>query len=106
MIQMKGCSIIVCLVALALAGCKKQEPGTPAVITGIDGRYCMCCGGYMITFNGERQPYVAEFFLIDNSADMPFDSSTTRYPIDVLVDFESETKCTGQFIKITKIKVR
>lgn len=85
--------------------CKKDnEYMSEAIITGYDERMCPCCGGLMITFNGEKRPYSGEFKLIENSADIDIKSNET-FPVYVEVNWTTEpNKCLGNYIKITRLK--
>ena len=75
-----------------------------AIITGYDAKMCACCGGLMINFNGETQPYKGDFKLIDNSADFDIKSYNT-FPVYVKVNCTSEpNKCFGNYIKVTRLK--
>ena len=90
---------------LTAGSCRKADKYTSdAIITGFDLRKCMCCGGLMITFNGEPRPYVGDFKLIDNSADLGISINET-FPIYVNVEWISDPyKCLGNYIKVTKLK--
>ncbi len=78
-----------------------------AILTGFDSRMCPCCGGLMITFNGETKPYTGEFFLIENDPSEFAINNNSSFPINVKVDWQSDTtKCSGNMIKITKFARR
>lgn len=82
---------------------------TLAVITGYDTRSCPCCGGLMINFNGETEPYKGAFYLIQNNpAEFGVDSAT-HFPLYVRVEWINEG-CTvgalGNLITITRYKRR
>jgi hypothetical protein len=56
-----------------------------AVITGFDGRKCMCCGGLIINFNHEIKSYAGEFYLLENlPSEMGIDDST-KFPMRRIV---------------------
>jgi hypothetical protein len=85
--------------------CQKDEKYmTDAILTGYDARSCACCGGLMVTFNGETQPYSGDFMLIENTDAIGI-SSTDRFPIYVELDWTSDsTKCFGNYITVTRIR--
>lgn len=75
-----------------------------AVLTGFDQRVCPCCGGLMVTFNGETKPYVAPFFLVENDpASLGVDANGS-FPIRVKIEYEQLTKCNQSFIRIKTFK--
>lgn len=77
-----------------------------AIITGSDVRTCLCCGGLMITFDGESKPYSGDFRLISNRAvDIGITQSDT-FPIYVKVDWKEDTSNVCNHIFITKIARR
>lgn len=76
-----------------------------AIITGSDVRECICCGGLMITFNGETKPYTGDFRLISNNADIGITDKDT-YPIYVKVDWKEDTTNVCNHIVITRIARR
>jgi hypothetical protein len=75
------------------------------IITGSDVRTCICCGGLMITFNGETRPYTRDFKLIDNGADLGIKEKDT-FPIYVKVDWKVDTTNVCHHIIITRIARR
>jgi hypothetical protein len=79
------------------------------IITGFDSRACPCCGGLMINFKGETQPYKGEFYLIQNSPTEFGIGNYSTFPIYVKVNWES-VGCLqgglGNLIKVTKFKRR
>lgn len=77
-----------------------------AVITGSDLRVCICCGGLMITFNGETKPYIGDFRLIANhGVDIGITERDT-FPIYVKVDWKEDTANVCKPILITRIARR
>ena len=100
--------LMATLIALRSSSCKKESvTGTNAVITGFDARACPCCGGFMINFDGETQPYKGNFFLIDNTAAALKISETENFPINVKVDTaKSDKTCGNNFIHILKLERR
>jgi hypothetical protein len=86
--------------------CKKEAPYmSDAIITGPDARTCICCGGLMITFNGETRPYTGDFKLIDNGADIGI-TENDKFPIYVKVDWRANTRNVCNHIIITRIARR
>lgn len=98
-------AIAFTLLSLLNGSCKKDDKYmSDAVITGYDGRMCACCGGLMITFNGETRPYEGDFKLIDNSADLSIKPADT-FPIYVKVDWTTDpSRCFGNYIEVTRFK--
>ena len=76
-----------------------------AIITGPDARACICCGGLMITFNGETRPYTGDFRLIENSGDIGI-TDKDKFPIYVKVDWKEDTTNVCNHIFITRIARR
>lgn len=103
--------IILTLFFFTNNSCKKETlkevPNMhDAIITGSDVRACICCGGLMITFDGEPKPYTEDFRLISNSAaDIGITQSDT-FPIYVKVDWKEDTTNVCNHILITKIARR
>jgi hypothetical protein len=85
--------------------CQKEDKYmADAILTGYDARSCACCGGLMVTFNGETQPYSGEFKLIKNTDAIGI-SSNARFPIHVELDWTTDsTKCFGNYITVTRIR--
>lgn len=89
---------------LAIIACQKEiAPNYNAIITGFDARKCACCGGLMINFNGETKPYVGDFKLIDNAADLGI-SENDKFPIYAKVEWEPDTANVCNHIIITKFE--
>ena len=76
-----------------------------AIITGYDMRACVCCGGLMITFNGETRPYTGEFRLIENSGDLGI-TDRDKFPLFVKVNWKPDTTNICNHIIITKFARR
>jgi hypothetical protein len=99
-------SLILILFLFANSSCKKEAPYmNDGIITGSDVRTCICCGGLMITFNGETRPYTGDFKLIDNGADLGIKEKDT-FPIYVKVDWKVDTTNVCHHIIITRIARR
>ena len=93
-------------VLLLTTSYKKEKPYmNDAIITGDDARMCICCGGLMITFNGETRPYAGDFKLIENSADLGI-TEKDSFPIYVKVDWKTDTAKACNHIIITRFKRR
>ena len=76
-----------------------------AIITGSDMRMCVCCGGLMISFNGETRPYTGDFKLIENSTDLGITEKDT-FPIYVKVDWKVDMTTVCNHIIVTRFKRR
>ncbi len=102
---MKKCMVIIAVMsALANATCQKEiTPDYNAIITGFDSRKCVCCGGLMINFDGETKPYVGNFKLVDNFADLSI-SESDKFPIYAKVEWKPDTTNACNHIVITKFK--
>ncbi|MGZ5245183.1 MAG: hypothetical protein ACXWEY_15775 [Bacteroidia bacterium] len=92
---MKFLFVFISTVLFFLTSCKKEDKNlTDAIITGEDVRTCMCCGGFMITFNGETKAYQNEYKLIDNANAAEFGiSEKDSFPMFVKVNCEAKSKC-------------
>jgi hypothetical protein len=101
---------LLLLFSLTISACKKQAGFmNNAVITGFDSRMCPCCGGLMINFIGETQPYKGEFYLITNDPPELGISNNSVFPIRIKVDWtQNGVGCTsgaiGNLIKLTRFK--
>lgn len=58
-----------------------------AIITGADARACICCGGLMITFNGETSAYARDFRLIQNGGSIGI-TDKDKFPVYVKFDWK------------------
>ena len=102
-------SVFITLVisVLLFVSCKKDTSYmNDAIITGYDSRDCICCGGLMITFNGETKPYAGNFRLISNIATDFRITENDTYPIYVKVDWKEDTTNICNLILITRIARR
>ena len=98
--------IMMALFLIAVVSCKREAPFmNDAIITGADQRYCICCGGLMINFNGETRPYTGDFKLISNGADLGITEKDT-FPIYVEVDWKNDDQHACAHIIITRIARR
>jgi hypothetical protein len=86
--------------------CKKQTTYmNDAIITGNDARTCTCCGGLMITFNGETRPYSGDYKLIENGNDLGI-KDNEYFPIYVKVDWKVDMTNVCNNIIITRFAKR
>jgi hypothetical protein len=95
-------------ILLAGASCKKLKDDSAlqeAYITGFDGRACICCGGYMINFDGETKPYSGNFYLIDNDLSSFGINASSVFPLKVKVAWTVLEKCSGKYINISKLMI-
>lgn len=97
---------------LALFSCKENDPNSDssymneAIITGYDMRMCACCGGFMLSFEKNASPYQGVFYLVSN---MPTNSGikdSTKFPINVLIDWSIDSLNCGKKINIKRIKIK
>lgn len=104
-VKMKRNLVIISVIfLLANTKCQKEiAPDYNAIITGFDSRKCICCGGLMINFNGEIKPYVGDFKLIDNAADLGI-SENDKFPIYAKVEWKPDTTNICNHIIITKFE--
>jgi hypothetical protein len=99
-------SITLTLAIFLFVSCNKETPYmNDAIITGSDARTCICCGGLMISFNGETRPYTEDFRLIENGGDIGV-TDKDRFPIYVKVDWKEDTTNVCNHILITRIARR
>jgi hypothetical protein len=104
------CLYLLLVLSLIMPACKKQASFmNDAVITGFDSRLCPCCGGLMINFIGETQPYKGEFYLITNDPSELGIANNSVFPIRMKVDWtQNGVGCAsgaiGNLIKITRFK--
>ena len=102
-----GRKIIACagIAAILTGGCKKSADthATDAVITGYDYRKCSCCGGLMISFSNDPQPYHNSFYLIRHLPDNAGIGEQTTFPVYAKVIWQPVTGGCGQSIDIISI---
>lgn len=86
--------------------CRDSDPPVvdkmdPGIITGLDPRDCMCCGGWFIrikdtTYRFDQVP-----------ADCKIDFSTVTYPLNVRLEWKKkDTTCLGDEIWVLKLVLR
>jgi hypothetical protein len=95
--------LLLVLPSLLLISSCKKDAMTPAIITGFDSRMCACCGGLMITFTNDPDPYQAEFYLLTNEAAELGLSMTTSFPVYLEVEYEFKNICSKE-VMIKKYK--
>ena len=81
--------------------CKENEYNfqSSAVITGVDVRDCMCCGGYFIDI--EDSTY--NFNVLPANSDI--DLTMENFPVSVKLDWDYANKCGDiQYIEISRIE--
>jgi hypothetical protein len=83
-----------------LSSCKKDKYMSEGIITGYDVRKCACCGGLMINFDSEKEPYKGDYKLFTNSQDMGIDYND-NFPIPVKVDWKTINNQCGEHEMIT-----
>ena len=78
------------------AGCKKNKNYEDAILTGYDWRLnCICCGGLMLTFSHDPDPYTEKFYLIrDMPSNISIDSNT-NFPVYVRAECNILTAFCG-----------
>ena len=90
------------LIALAmvvfLAFCNKEDEMDKGIITGLDPRDCMCCGGWFVVINDNTW----RFDQIPEECTIDF--STAVYPMDVKLEWIKKIPhCLGDEIVVTKL---
>jgi hypothetical protein len=97
---------ILVLLFFAATSCKKEPPYmNDGIITGFDMRACVCCGGLMITFTGDKTPYAGDFKLIGNETDLGQEYKE-KFPVYVKVAWKDDTTNICKHIIITRIARR
>ena len=102
-IQLTPSSFLVSILLINIS-CRKAEASfmNNGIITGPDIRACVCCGGLMITFTGNPQPYAAEFKRIENVDELGI-TDKDKFPIYVKVDWRTDSSSVCGFIIITRM---
>jgi hypothetical protein len=96
------------LILLVILGCRYDDTSRVkynSIITGYDVRDCACCGGLLINFEDQTQPYQGNYFLIDNTpSDLGIEANST-FPIYALVEYlVTSNVCGGNHVHITSFK--
>lgn len=72
------------------------------IFTGIDQRECFCCGGFMIDFSGNPEPYAGEFKL---AYELPAAAGITwesEFPIEAIIRWEPQSDACD-VIRVLKV---
>lgn len=96
--------VLALFVSLINSACKRELPFmNTATIVGYDPRMGVCIGGTFIKIDGHPNPNDPEngYFDID-SITPPF--KINSFPIKVEVDWKMSSKCSGNYIAISRIK--
>jgi hypothetical protein len=91
--------IILILMAILLSGCSKEDKSLDSgIITGLDPRDCMCCGGWFIMVNDSVRRF-------DQApVDCTIDFSKVTYPLKVKVEWKKKDQlCLGDEIVVSKL---
>ena len=106
--------IAILLLYLLCFSCNKTESldtdWTSAIITGQDVRRCACCGGFMITFSDDPDPYDADFHLWQEDFQWIEEtfgiSAGSDFPLAVEIQYRLvENPCKGwQNIEIDQLR--
>jgi hypothetical protein len=96
------------ILLLVMFSCHKSESFmNNAEITGVDRRYCQCCGGLEITIDNVPNPNGNDFFLINKMPSNFQLPENPNFPIPVKIDWQKDSvKCFGNFVDITRIAYR
>lgn len=97
--------ILLTTAVLLAAGCKKSSDTrmTDAVITGYDYRKCACCGGLMINFNNDPEPYSGSFYQVHDLPANAGISEQTSFPLYVRVTWQPVEGGCGNSINILRL---
>lgn len=95
-------------ICLVIFSCKKEKDTKgDAVIAGFDKRFCACCGGLVINFEGDTTLYSNNYYLIINKPEEFGIANDSQFPIYVKVDWEKVSNgCLNNEIKINKLERR
>jgi hypothetical protein len=98
-------ALAIATIGFAVVSCKKESNTKyKAVITGFDMRYCACCGGLVINFEGDTSFNSNNYYLIVNKPEEFGITYDSKFPIYVNVDWEKVPNgCLGREIKINKL---
>ena len=73
--------LTACLFLIGSPSCSEDCQLNLVILTGTDYRECACCGGFMIDFSNNPEPYAGEFRL---TQELPANSGityTSEFPI-------------------------
>jgi hypothetical protein len=104
--------LITLSIFLLLTGCKKGSVNpyhSAGVITGYDLRLCPSpmCGGLLITIKNDTAKNALAYYDIDSTLAQLGISESTKFPINVSLDYKPDTGVYGSYgyIIVTHIKV-
>lgn len=86
---------VVALLLIFLAGCRDEGTSYKSVgtITGVDGRFCVCCGGYFIEIDNSQY----RFYTLPPGSKIDLEQET--FPIKVFLNWENAgTPCGSEEI--------
>lgn len=73
-----------------------------ATIVATDERKCACCGGFLLSINGQK-PVASDYFL---TYDFPGGYKPTSFPVKVYIDWEKDRNaCINDKVTIKRIIV-
>jgi hypothetical protein len=95
---MKQFFVIAVLLSLAVACAKEDKTLDSAIITGLDPRDCMCCGGWFIEINDTTRRFD------QLPADCLIDFTAASYPMKVRAEWKKkDTLCLGDEIRLIRL---
>ena len=98
---MKSAKLIIFIIFTSLASCNKDNDTYKSVgiITGVDLRMCVCCGGYLI--NIDDVTYMINSMPKNSNLDLQQET----FPITVHLDWQlSNSSCPNLWIDVLRIK--
>ena len=101
------------MMVLLITACKKNEciknvkpKLIDGIITGVDMRECVCCGGLMITFSNDPKPYSATFNTINKMPENTGINEQSKFPIYVSVKYTNSPNNCGNSVDISYLEKR
>lgn len=102
--------LLIATIAISSSGCRKKRYNPvlkDAIITGYDYRKCFCCGGLMLTYGQDPEPYAEPFRLISNPPSYFGFTDSTKYPVYVKVyTVEDQTRCPGSYVVVRNFELK
>lgn len=96
---MKKLIFLTLLVIPILIGCDENDSMDEGVITGVDTRECLCCGGYFIDI--KNSTYRFQSLPSESGIDL---TNNPVFPINVKLSWKmKDTLCLGDEIIVLKI---
>ncbi len=91
--------LLILFTGIIFTGCTKEEKTLDSgLISGMDPRMCMCCGGWFVEINDT----IRRFDRVP--ADCTIDFTTVTYPLKVKLDWKKkDTLCLGDEIVVGKL---